>query len=151
MSLGQSCPCQSKARGEAGLDAPVHICNTLFVGETSSGKSCLINLILGIELLPYTTLSTTSTICEIKYGQRPKLVVHYRNNSEKPLLLPKTVELQEPDACGRSYREQIDPYVHRKKDRETSFLYEKVEIFWPNELLKVKNTLAIWSCLDSLV
>ena len=109
----------------------------LVAGETSSGKSCLINLILGVELLPSYTLSTTSTICEIKYGPRPKLVVHYRNSSDKPTLLPKTVDLQEPDACGKSYREQIDPYVHQKKDRETSFLYEKVEIFWQHELLKV--------------
>jgi receptor-interacting serine/threonine-protein kinase 5 len=97
----------------------------------------LINLILGVELLPFSILSTTSTICEIKYGERPKLYVHYAQEDGKPKMLPKTVELQEFDVCGKSYREQIDPYVHRKKDREKRVPYEKVEIFWPHELLKV--------------
>ncbi|XP_028400803.1 uncharacterized protein LOC114523936 [Dendronephthya gigantea] len=113
----------------------------LVAGETSSGKSCLINLLLGVELLPYSCLSTTSTICEIKYGIDPKLVAHGKgtsNDSESyPPLPPKTVRLKEPDVCDKSYKAQIAPYVHKKKDRGKGTSYEKVEIFWPNELLQV--------------
>ncbi|XP_028400625.1 putative leucine-rich repeat-containing protein DDB_G0290503 [Dendronephthya gigantea] len=113
----------------------------LVAGETSSGKSCLINLLLGVELLPYSCLSTTSTICEIKYGIDPKLVAHRKatsDNSESyPPLPPKTVRLKEPRVCEKSYKAQIAPYVHKKKDRGEGSSYEKVEIFWPNELLQV--------------
>ncbi len=49
------------------------------------------------------------------------------------------MDLQERDVCGKSYRDQIDPYVHRKKDRDEESSYEKVEIFWPHELLKVRK------------
>ena len=39
------------------------------LGEASAGKSSLINLILGERLLPSSSLSTTSTLCELKYGE----------------------------------------------------------------------------------
>jgi hypothetical protein len=115
-------------------------CDIVFLGETSSGKSCMINLLLGVDLLPYSILSTTSTICEIKYGLHPKLVAHYKNDGDnsRPPLLPKTVKLSEPNDCGKSYRDQIAPYVHLKEKRDEGTSYEKVEIFWPHELLKVR-------------
>ena len=111
----------------------------MFLGETSSGKSCLINLLLGVDLLPYSILSTTSTICEIKYGQHPKLVAHYKNGGDdyRPPLLPKTVTLSKPNDCGKSYQDQIAPYVHLKEKRQEESSYEKVETFWPHEFLKV--------------
>ena len=124
--------------------APVvrpHQCHGPFflLGETSAGKSCFINLLLGFDLLPYSTLSTTSTICEIKYGEQPKLVAHFSNKVERngPPLKPKVVKLQREEDCGKTYRKQIDPYVNRKKDRDKGIIYDKVEIFWPHELLKV--------------
>ena len=100
----------------------------------------MINLLLGVDLLPYSILSTTSTICEIKYGLHPKLVAHYKNDGDnsRPPLLPKTVILSEPNDCGKSYRDQIAPYVHLKEKREEGTSYEKVEIFWPHELLRVR-------------
>ena len=52
---------------------------------------------------------------------------------------PKILMLEEPDVCGKSYRDQIDGYVHRRKDREEGSVYEKVEIFWPHDLLEVTS------------
>jgi len=54
----------------------------LVAGETSAGKSSVINLILGEDLLPYALLSTTSTICEMKYGEKPKIGVHLKQTDE---------------------------------------------------------------------
>ena len=39
----------------------------------------MVNLILGEELLPYSALSTTSTICELRYGDQPRIVVHFKD------------------------------------------------------------------------
>ena len=47
-------------------------------GETSAGKSSLINLILGEEVLPSNFLPTTSVICELKYGKERQIVLHYK-------------------------------------------------------------------------
>ena len=104
----------------------------------------MINLLLGDDLLPYSVLSTTSTICEIKYGEQPTLIAHFKNDGNKPgpPLRPKVLKLEKQDVCGQSYRDQIDAYVHRRKDREEGSVYEKVEIFWPHELLKVRVCVA---------
>ncbi|XP_022797833.1 uncharacterized protein LOC111336065 [Stylophora pistillata] len=107
----------------------------LVAGETSSGKSTLLNLILGEQLLPYSVLSTTSTIVELRYGDTPKLVAHYKNkesgNTTETVLLDKPSE-----ATEQSYLQQISSFVHLKENRERGSDYEKIELFWPHNLLK---------------
>ena len=99
-------------------------------GETSAGKSSMLNLILGEELLPFSVLSTTSTICELKYGKKRIIKVHYKQEGKDP----ETKELDD----SSSYLEQISTFVHVKSAslREKA-LYKKVELFWPHSLLKV--------------
>ena len=111
----------------------------LFIpGETSSGKSTLLNLILGEQLLPYSVLSTTSTICELRYGDTPKLVVHFKDKGSGDT--PWTVPLKKPtEASEQSYLKQISQFVHRKTNREKGSDYEKIELFWPHDLLKVRH------------
>ena len=98
----------------------------------------MLNLILGEQLLPYSVLSTTSTICELRYGDTPKLVVHFKDKGSGDT--SGTVLLEKPtEASEQSYLKQISQFVHRKTDREKGSDYEKIELFWPHDLLKVRH------------
>ncbi|XP_071083349.1 uncharacterized protein [Haliotis cracherodii] len=50
-------------------------CNIVIAGQTSAGKSTLLNLLLGMEVLPKATLSCTSSICKLRYGSTFKVRV----------------------------------------------------------------------------
>ena len=92
----------------------------------------MLNLILGEELLPFSVLSTTSTICELKYGRERRIKIHYKEEGKAP----KTKDLDE----SSSYMDQISEFVHVKSPglREKASDYKKVELFWPHRLLKVR-------------
>ena len=110
---------------------------TCLSGESSAGKSSLINLILGEELLPHHVLNTTSTICELKYGTKKKLVAHHMSDNDKAT----TTVLESNENSSESFRDKIAPFVHLEQgDRDTGSSYKKVEIFWPHELLEVYST-----------
>ena len=103
-------------------------------GETSAGKSSVINLILGEEILPNAVLSTTSTIFELKYGEKPMIGLHFKDNdgSRDPVYY----ELTGPK---ENYEKQIKSFAGQKKDRGKVSPYKKVELFWPHPLLQVYN------------
>jgi len=98
-----------------------------------------VNLILGEELLPYSVLSTTSTICELKYGDQRRIVAHFKDKDPKTGLSIKTISLEEhlTGSNEQTYLQQISPYVHVKSEREKGSIYKKIELFWPHALLKV--------------
>lgn len=107
--------------------------NILFsLGETSAGKSSVINLILGEEILPNAVLSTTSTIFELKYGEKPMICLHFKDNdgSRDPMYYKLT-------GPKETYEQQITNLVGHKKDRGKGSPYKKVELFWPHPLFQV--------------
>ncbi|XP_028400622.1 uncharacterized protein LOC114523788 [Dendronephthya gigantea] len=108
--------------------------NVLIAGESSSGKSSLLNLILGEELLAHHVLNTTSTICELKFGEKREMIVHYKYDEEKKSRpLPEILTLESED----NYYSKIATFVQVKpNEREKGSDYARVEIFWPHELLE---------------
>ena len=96
----------------------------------------MVNLILGEELLPYSVLSNTSTICELRYGDQPRIVAHFKDKDPETGLPTREVPLKAA-SVKQSYLEQISPYVQVKSDREKGSIYKKVEVFLPHQLLKV--------------
>ena len=99
----------------------------------------MVNLILGEEILPYSLLSTTSTICELKFGEERRIVAHFKDKdpetgqSTKEITLEKTAS----ESSEQSYLEQISPYVHVKTERDEGSPFRKIELFWPHSLLQV--------------
>ena len=107
-----------------------YLVNAMFSrGETSAGKSSFLNMILGENLLPSSLLSTTSTICELKYGRERRVEVHFKDRGERM----RTVRLVD----NVPYMEQISQYV--KHERKEDHPYKRVEIYLPHPLLKVTN------------
>ena len=106
------------------------------IGETSSGKSSLINLIMGEEICPYSVLSTTSTICELKFGKERKIVAHFKDKDPETRQPTKVIHLKDNPERD-SYLNQIAPYVHLESEREEDSMYKKIELFWPHSLLEV--------------
>ena len=123
-----------------------HFTFYLPLGETSAGKNsrCFcphwshltknevqawLNLILGEELLQFSVLSTTFTICELKYGRQKRIKIHYKEKGKTPRMKYLTESMP--------YIGQISEFVHVKSAnlREKASDYKKVELFWPNRLL----------------
>lgn len=56
---------------------------SLLQGETSSGKSSIINLILGEKILPSGITASTSRVCRVKYFKR--CMISTRDNKDEEL------------------------------------------------------------------
>ncbi|XP_078662985.1 uncharacterized protein LOC144906514 [Branchiostoma floridae x Branchiostoma belcheri] len=107
-------------------------CPILVAGEASSGKSTFLNLLLGENILPVAHTCSTSTICEVKYGETKQAVVHLRKSG---IRTPKPVTI--PLDGTKEHQQELDSYVHLKGASLDSLPpAERVEIFWPLPLLK---------------
>ncbi|XP_078691940.1 uncharacterized protein LOC144922170 [Branchiostoma floridae x Branchiostoma belcheri] len=108
-------------------------CPILLAGETSSGKTTFLNLLLGDDILPVDLLSSTSTICEVKYGETRQAVVHLRQSGYRTPKSRVTIPL---DGTAE-HRKELDSYIRLEgASRDSLPQAERVEIFWPLPLLQ---------------
>ena len=96
-------------------------------GETSAGKSSLINLLLNEQVLPTSVLQNTLTICEISYGPSKEAKIHFDKYKpgEEPIKLK-----------GKDF-DLMRKYIEQTVDGERQC--EKIEIKINNALLKVQT------------
>ena len=132
--IGNSCVCR---KANLAFAVPIRSRGALFylvwflfvfpTGETSAGKSSLINLLLNEEALPTYVLQNTLTICEISYGPRKEAKVNF--DKYKPGEEPIRSKGKEFDLMRK--------YIEQPVDGERRC--EKIEIKINNALLKVQT------------
>lgn len=119
------------------------------VGTFKNGKSTFINSFLGEDVLPAYALPCTAVINEVKYGVEKKAVLHFKNPlpdklpSELSPLAKAHMKKHLPGVIPPmeiKYNE-IEDYVvipigKDPKEMLMESPYEKVELFWPLDLLK---------------
>ena len=124
-------------------------------GTTSSGKSTIVNGLLGFNLLPTGHNATTSALCEIKWGATKTAVVHLKTFTDsdgdekfEPEVRPLSLE-------NEDNRKELASYISCDRDEKASVrLCHKVEIFWPLPFLKVGSLIRLYiytflSCDDA--
>jgi GTPase SAR1 family protein len=106
----------------------------LIIGEFSRGKSTFINALLKAEeeILPTDILEATAVITEVKYGEQPEAIVHY-----KPDFIQdgKTTE-----AVDYAQLKELVTFQDGSSDEKAKQIndspFEKLELFWPLDLCK---------------
>ncbi|XP_013411824.1 uncharacterized protein LOC106174708 [Lingula anatina] len=106
-------------------------CPILVAGETSSGKSTLLNLLLGKKILPEAHLSCTAAITRIKYGEEPRVfkVTHQPDGSKKSSEVP----IKKPDDLCSALEPVLFPKGAAREDEQEKCT---VDVYLPFELLK---------------
>jgi GTPase SAR1 family protein len=122
----------------------------LVLGEFKRGKSTFINAMLGQEVLPAYALPCTAVINEVKWGEKPAAMLHFRHPlpDRLPDRLPTLVR-RHLDRAGRRPAApieipvgELEQYVVIQdpgRDQAQSVAetpYDRVELFWPLDLCK---------------
>lgn len=97
--------------------------NLFFLGETSAGKSSIINLIIGNKILPTGITSSTSRVCRIRYSEQMMISIRDKNEMElKCMTFTNREEMAE----------KLSDFA-QTNDSEISY----VDIYFPVPLLQV--------------
>lgn len=97
-------------------------------GESSSGKSSFLNLLMGTKALPAAHMSCTFVVTVIQYGPEQVATVHGYNKDNI-----KTIKEADPVAFYKA----IEEVLFEKGDRTTQSQYRQVDIQVPLSYLKV--------------
>jgi len=124
----------------------------LVVGEFKNGKSTFINSFLGQEVLPAYAVPCTAVINEIKYGAEQKALLYFKDplsEQAKDFIAKSDAKAEVKDHIRRhGSKEPIEipvgeiesyatiPTDMSEKEMAQESPYEKIELFWPLELLE---------------
>ncbi|MBR2589739.1 MAG: dynamin family protein [Clostridia bacterium] len=110
----------------------------LTMGNFSAGKTTMVNALIGERLLPMSATPTTAVMTELKYGEKkiimyPKKGVNIKGKGSKPFSVPATTE---SIAKYITIDNEAGINVKAEDSVKISSQFEKIELFWPLELLK---------------
>lgn len=119
------------------------------VGNFKNGKSTFINSFLGENILPAYARPCTAVINEVKYGEEKRAVLHFKNPLPETLPEELSAEAANHIKTHASKKkippleipyDKIEEYVvipmgKDPKDMILESPYEKVELYWPLDLL----------------
>lgn len=107
----------------------------LFSGETSAGKSTLINKILENEIFLGHTLESTSTICKIRNLERAKVITKRKTGEVVDLVLPEPFDIRDESNLEtlQELLTDLTDMTVSKASRE----FEYVDVGFPIPFLKV--------------
>lgn len=119
------------------------------IGTFKNGKSTFINALLGEKVLPAYSWPCTAVINEVKYGEKKDAILYFRNPlpenlpasiSQKALAHMQQHNMKDVPPLHIDYSELEDyvviPMGEDCKEMILESPYEKVELFWPLEMLK---------------
>ncbi|XP_063436022.1 uncharacterized protein LOC134716985 isoform X2 [Mytilus trossulus] len=109
-------------------------CFILIAGDRVSGKSSFINLLLGKDILPTQQLACTATICEIRHSRNEEKEAVLYKKDDQGICRLDLVEDEKDDFKKLKY------YI-QELDEDDDSPFEKIEIFWPAEILKLSDFL----------
>lgn len=122
------------------------------VGEFSRGKSCFLNSLLGEKVLKEADMPTTATITKLRYGEKPKMIVKFKDGKEK--YIP---EDNEPDIDPREFPTKLSDYTSELSKEfggdkgKVSELIREVVCEYPNKVLKTGITIVDTPGVKALV
>ncbi|ESO95800.1 hypothetical protein LOTGIDRAFT_160347 [Lottia gigantea] len=108
-------------------------CCLVFAGETSSGKSSLLNLVLGMDILPTHALSCTFIICKLKYSKSYGSKILYNDGTTKEF------QYETSELAKISLNEKIFETNHQNRDTESRI--KEIEIYLPAVILQTGITI----------
>ncbi len=128
---------------EADLDAAIERTKDSFtvviMGNFSSGKTTMINALIGERLLPMSATPTTAVMTELHYGENKKIVLYPKKGTDvdgkgdRPFTVPATTE-----AIERYITIDNEAGINSKLDDSVKIAsqFEKMELYWPLDILK---------------
>lgn len=114
----------------------IYIFVLLFAGETSSGKSTLINRIIGKKIFKGRNLESTSTVCKIRNSESVRIIVEDVSGKKEVIHLAECDVNTEGGL--RKLRGTLKDLTDMTLSKEST-QYQSVDIGFPIPFLKVIN------------
>ena len=108
---------------------------TLFIGETSSGKTTLINKILGKNIFKARNHESTATICKIRNSDKVRIIVEHISAETDVVDLTETCN-PETEEGEKNLKDELKKLTDMTSTQRSKY-FKSVDIGFPIPLLEV--------------
>lgn len=113
--------------------------NVLVIGAFSSGKSTMINALIGEDLLPTGFLPETAVLGELHYGEQKRITLYPKKGrwegGDAPFDLKETTSEEIAKYVSLSADDAINA-MEEGSEKRIDAVFEKMVVHWPLEILK---------------